>query len=128
MSRIAVAILFAVATATAWACGACDEDKIAATYDHATVVRAAARSQVVVFCSLQGVYDAERLRRVAERAGGIDVASIRTSAEPAALSFVVDPRRRSAQSAVAALQRGAPPATQVRFIKALGAQAAGPGG
>jgi hypothetical protein len=128
MSRIAVAVLLAAAASPAWACGACDEDKIAATYDHATVVRAAARAQLVVFCSVQGVYDADRLRRVAGRSGGIDVTSIRTSSEPAALSFVVDPRRRSAQSAVAALQRGAPAGTQVVLIKVVrgeGSRAAG---
>ena len=119
MSRVAVAILFAAAASSAWACGACDEDKIAATYDHAIAVRAAARAHLVVFCSVQGVYDAERLRRVAGRADGIDVASIRTSAQPAALSFVVDPHRRSAQSAVAALQRGAPRGTQVVLIKVV---------
>ena len=119
MSRVIVAVLCAAAVSPAWACGACDEDKIAATYDHAIAVRAAARAQLVVFCSVQGAYDAGRLRRVAERADGIDVASIRTSTQPAALSFVVDPHKRSAQGAVAALQRGAPRGTQILLIKVV---------
>lgn len=121
MSRIAVAMFLAIAASRAEACGACDEDKIAATYDHATVQRAAARHQQVVFCEVQGAtYDAGRLRRAAARTSAVDPASVRTSADAAAFSFVVDPRKRSAQSAAAALQRDAPPGTRIAIVRVVG--------
>ena len=41
MKRLAIALLLALPLSPALACGACDEDKIAATYDHAAVQRAA---------------------------------------------------------------------------------------
>jgi hypothetical protein len=118
MRRMAVALLIAVSASQAQACGACDEDKVAATYDHATIQRAAARRQLVVFCEVKGsAYGADRLRRVAERTSGVDAASIRTSAQPSTLSFAVDPRKRSAQSAAAALQLGAPRGTLISIVR-----------
>ena len=36
------------------ACGVCAEDKMAATYDHAVVQRAAAQKRLVVYCDVQG--------------------------------------------------------------------------
>ena len=41
-----------------YACGACDEDKVAATYDHAIVTHAAARHRLVVFGAIDGAHDA----------------------------------------------------------------------
>jgi hypothetical protein len=113
-------LLVAIAATPAHACGACDEDKIAATYDHGIVTRAAARRQVMVFCDVQGAaLDAARLRRIAERTSGVDPTSLRTSAQPATLSFAVDPRKRSAQSAATALQRAAPAGTRITIVRIL---------
>ena len=121
MRRAAAAVLLAVAASHAEACGACDEDKVAATYDHAIVQRAAARRQLVVFCEVQGpAYDPGRLRRAAARTSGVDAASVRTSASPSTLSFTVDPRKRSAQSAAAALQRDAPAGTRIAIVRVVG--------
>jgi hypothetical protein len=121
MSRLVAALLLAFAASHAHACGACDEDKIAATYDHATITRAASHGQLVVFCAIEGPgYEAGRLQRVAARTSGIDPASVRTSAQPATLSFVVDPRKRSAQSAASALQRGAPAGTRISIVRVVG--------
>ena len=121
MKRILVTDALGIAAAHAQACGACDEDKIAATYDHATVQRAAARKHLVVFCDVQGQpYEAGALRRVAARTSGIDAASVRSSAQPATLSFSVDPRQRSAASAAAALQRGAPAGTRISIVRVVG--------
>jgi len=120
MSRVAIALLLAVAAAQAQACGACDEDKVAATYDHAAIRRAAARKELIVFCEVQGPpYEAARLRRVAARTDGIDASSVRTSAQPATVSFALDPRKRSAQSAAAALQRGAPAGTRISIVRVV---------
>ena len=122
MKRLAIALLLALQLSPALACGACDEDKIAATYDHAAVQRAAALKHVVVFCDVQGpALDAARLRRVAATTSGIDGTSVRTSAAPATVSFTVDPRKRSPQSAAAALQRGAPAGTRITIVRVLGA-------
>ena len=122
MKRLAIALLLALALSPALACGACDEDKVAATYDHAAVQRAAAQKHVVVFCDVQGpALDAARLRRIAAETSGIDAASVRTSAAPATVSFSVDPRKRSPQSAASALQRGAPAGTRIAVVRVLGA-------
>jgi len=79
------------AATSALACGACIEDKIAATYDHAVVANAAARHRVVVFAAVDGPGDAgagaQALATAAARVPGVDRASIRTAASPRALSF-----------------------------------------
>jgi hypothetical protein len=122
MRRAAIAIVLALQIAPALACGACDEDKIAATYDHAAVQRAKARQRVVDFCDVQGPpLDAASVRRVAAATSGVDAATVRTSAAPATLSFTVDPRKRSPQSAASALQRGAPSGTRIAIVRVLGA-------
>jgi hypothetical protein len=120
MRPVAIALLLAVAASQAQACGACDEDKIAATYDHATIERAAARKQLVVYCDVQGPADqADRLRRIAAHTSGVDPASVRTSAQPQTLSFAVDPRKRSALSAASVLQRGAAPGTRISIVRVI---------
>ena len=52
------AALAAAAPATALACGACDEDKIAATYDHAVIDAAIAGSIVKWYSSRSTAVDA----------------------------------------------------------------------
>lgn len=109
-----------LAAAPARACGACDEDKVAATYDHAVVERATSTGRVVVFCQVRGPLDARRLRVAARRVKGLDVASLRTSVEPAALSFALDSARQSPQAAVNALQALAPHGTQLAIVRLHG--------
>lgn len=89
------------------ACGVCLEDKVAATYDHALVERALAQHRVVVFAEPRRSLDAARLKAIAaaaSRAPGVDGATVKTSASPASVSFVLDPRRASATKTAAALQ------------------------
>lgn len=108
----------------AQACGVCVEDKVAATYDHAVVQKAAATAQVVVvFCEVAGPFDAARLKAAARQVKGLDAASLRSSKAPSALSFALDTARRSPQDAVAALQRAAPPGTQLHIVRLLAASA-----
>ena len=113
LRNIAIA-LFATVTSPAWACGACVEDKVAATYDHAVVTRATSHQQVVVFAAIEGTGDLRALARkvygAAARSAGVDRASVRTSPDPAALSFALDPRVASPETAVASIEKatGAP--------------------
>ena len=91
----------------AMACGVCLEDKVAATYDHALVQRALAQHRVVVFAEPRASLDAKALKAVAAkaaRARGVDAATVKTSASPASVSFVLDPKRADARKTLAALQ------------------------
>jgi hypothetical protein len=117
---VAIAIaatLAAIAPSAGQACGACDEDKIAATYDHAVVERAAATGGVVVFCAITGPLDAQRLTHAVRRVRGVEPRSVRVSTQPAALSFAVDPKVRSPQAAVEAAQRSLTPGTRVTIVR-----------
>ena len=101
--------------ASAWgaestlACGACVEDKVAATYDHAVVTKAAAEGHVVVFGEIGGPVDMNALTRriatAAARVRGIDRGTVRVAASPPAFSFALDPAVRAPESAVAELRK-----------------------
>ena len=115
------AVVIAAALATivpvaSRACGACVEDKIAATYDHSVVERAAASGDVMVFCEVTGSLDVQRLRRALGLVHGVKALSVRVSAQQAALSFAVDPRSRSPQAAVDAVQRTLVPGTRLTIV------------
>jgi len=110
---LAVACIAASALAPpAWACGACAEDRIAVTYDHAVVAHAAERHHVVVFAAIEGRGDAKALARAvrtaARRSPGVDRESVRTAADPAAVSFALDPRVAAPETTLAALERTQP--------------------
>jgi hypothetical protein len=116
-----IALLLAAA-APVLACGVCAEDKVAATYDHRSVQQALARGRVVVYCELAGLREPRQAQRVAARLRGVDARSIRVSAEPAALSFVLDPRQQSPGAAVLALQGALPAGVRVALLKVEGPQ------
>jgi hypothetical protein len=88
------AALAATAPATGLACGACDEDKIAATYDHAVIDAAIAGHRQVVFVAIDGPVDAQRiamrLTAAAAKVRGVQAGTLRTSLAPPAFSFVLD--------------------------------------
>lgn len=94
------------------ACGVCVDDKVAAAYDHAVVTEAIARRHVVVFAELRGAGTLEALaskaRAAAGKVRGVDRASVRAAASPAALSFALDPAVATPQAALAAVGRAAP--------------------
>ena len=82
----------------ALACGHCVEDKIAAVYDYATVMRAHAQKHHIAFFAINGplALDAGTRRAIqarAESAHGVDKGSARVSVEAAALSVAYDPQR-----------------------------------
>ena len=91
---VIAAALAAIAPGTGLACGACDEDKIAATYDHALIDAAIARHRQVVFVAINGPVDVQRigprLAAAAAKVRGVQAGSLRTSLAPPAFSFVLD--------------------------------------
>ncbi|GAB3758999.1 hypothetical protein GCM10028796_05520 [Ramlibacter monticola] len=119
MKAAALALLLAAAV-PAHACGVCAEDKVAATYDHRSVQEALARGRVVVYCEVTGLRDVQRARQAAARVRGVDARSVRVSAEPAALSFVLDPKQQPAPAAVLALQAALPPGARLAILKVEG--------
>jgi hypothetical protein len=89
-------ILATVITSTAFACGYCIEDKIAAVYDHAVATRAIAQEHQVVFFAVEGnIPPGEASRRtleaIVESVVGVDKGSARVSVESASLSAAFDP-------------------------------------
>lgn len=105
MRRLQGAVLLALAAAgmaaalaswparSARACGHCDEDKIAATYDYATVTQSQARGRTMVFVAVKGRSsaltdeEARRVRRTLTSLRGVDRTTVRVSKDPAAASF-----------------------------------------
>ncbi len=115
----AVAGSSVLAAASAVACGACVEDKMAATYDHAQVEQAAAQGKVVVFCDLRGPVPGRDALRAAAPVDGVATGSLRLSAEPAALSFVLDPAAKTPQAAADALARSLGGGVQLSVLRTL---------
>lgn len=114
---LAAAALVALAPAATQACGACDEDKIAVTFDHAVVQRAAARGDVMVYCSVSGPFDGEQLKHAAREVQGVKADSVRVAAEPAAISFAVDPKVQSPQAAIEATQRAVSSGMRLTLVR-----------
>ena len=119
MKRLLSTMLSAFALATApasLACGACDEDKVAATYDHAVVAAAMARHERVVFVGVDGAVDIEklaaRITAAANRIRGVQKGTLRTSVSPPAFSFALDAAQK-------------PEAAVARFREAVGDMPAG---
>jgi hypothetical protein len=98
------ALVLVAWSGAALACGTCDEDKIAATYDHAVVQRAAYAGHVLVYCAVQGTFEPARLAAAARRVRGVDPSSVRVSREPAALSFALDTLREPVAAALRSLE------------------------
>lgn len=95
----------AASASSAFACGVCVEDKVAATYDWDVVQKASARHHIVVFAAVEAPADPRVLREAAARAKGVDRGTPRAAANPRALSFALDPRRSNPLAALAAIER-----------------------
>jgi len=94
------ALLAALHASSAFACGYCVEDKIAAVYDHAAAMQAFGQKHQVAFFGIDGpliVNDATRreIEALAKSVAGLDQGSVRVSVESAALSVAFDPRHIS---------------------------------
>lgn len=101
MKRRLIALLTAVALgtpATVGACGACDEDKVAATYDHAVVEAAIAKGELIVFVAVDGPVSIEalpaRIAAAARTVRGVRKGTVRIATSPPAFSFALDAREK----------------------------------
>jgi hypothetical protein len=108
-SRWGLVVIGLAMPMVAVACGACVEDTIAATYDHAVVERAAAQGKLLVYASIDGIGDAKALANkagvAARHVTGVDRTSVRVSASPLALSFAIDPKAQTVDGAIASVQQ-----------------------
>ncbi len=109
-STRAVATVVALTSAAALACGHCDEDRIAAVYDHALSQRTLALKHEIIFFAWDGVVAAsdasrQKIMALGEVVPGVDKGSTRVSMQPAALAVAFAPHRYSAQAVEAALKQ-----------------------
>jgi hypothetical protein len=125
MKRILRMPLAALAIALhggALACGACVEDKVAATYDHAVIRGAIERHQDVLFVAIDGADATVVERRLAQAARGLrgaDAKTLRLSASPAAFSIAVD-RSQSSDRVVRSLQEALrEPGAQLTLVRVM---------
>ena len=95
MNAKAMLLALGVAAAipgSAIACGACVEDRVAATYDHALVRSAIAQHRMIIFVALDGP-DAslvgDRIKSTAGALGAVQRGTVRYAASPAAFSFML---------------------------------------
>jgi len=106
------------------ACGYCVEDKIAAAYDHAVVVRAVDARHKVAFLSLEGAphgSQARTLARAVEGIAGVDRGTVRVSLEGGAASFAFDPSRHPVNTIVDSIQKKlAAKGAQVSLLRVVG--------
>ncbi len=104
-----VAIL-GLGSAPAFACGHCDEDKIAAVYDHSAIAKAHAKHHEVAFFAIEGPLPASaEPRRSIERAlrslEGVDAHSLRVAKDAGSLALSYDGSRTSSARIMDALNR-----------------------
>ena len=109
----------------AWSCGVCDEDKVAATYDHGVILRAAAARQTVVFVAVETPGEPQAFARhvatVAPRVNGVLRGSVRTAIAPVTFSFALDPAVQTPASAVAELSRLLKSESGLRILRVVSA-------
>ncbi len=91
-------------------CGFCEEDRVAAVYDHGVITQALDRHHQIAFLAIEGkLPEAGQARRVIanalKSAPGIDAQSLRVSVEAASLSLSYDARRTSPTRIVQILNR-----------------------
>jgi hypothetical protein len=101
------ALMFLFAARDALACGYCVEDKMAAVYDHAIVVRALERRHEVAFLAIEGPLPADGRRSIEsaiDAIRGVDRGTVRVSLDAASLSFAYDPRRPGLGPALRAIE------------------------
>ncbi len=92
----AAALALGLSATTAFACGFCVEDKLAAVYDHELVGRALGARHHVAFCGIEGVAGPGQRGEITRALGaiaGVDRGSVRVSLEHAIVSFAFDPVR-----------------------------------
>jgi hypothetical protein len=126
LKRVLLLMATAIATGASdsvWACGACDEDRIAVTYDHAVIDTAIAKHQQVIFVAVDGPGSAQsvnaRIMAAASSVRGVQAGTLRTSIAPRAFSFALD-GSQAPDAAVAGFRRSiADPSTQLTLVRVM---------
>lgn len=125
MSARLFAALLCMWPLAAWSCGVCDEDKVAATYDHAVISRAAVARQTVVFVAVDSPVEAQafarRVATVAPSVRGVLRRSVRTAVAPVSFSFVLDPAVQTPAGAVAEMRRLLDTDSDLRILRIVSA-------
>ena len=109
-----------VASLPALGCGYCDEDKIAAVYDHRAISAAHAQGKQVAFFAIDGpLQTLAESRRVIAKAlksvDGVDARSLRVAADAGSLSLAYDGKLTSSARIMDALNR-APASRGARIL------------
>ena len=108
-SSILLFLVAALSPTESFACGACVEDKIAATYDYAVVKKAESDHHLIVFGEIDSSANldamAPKIARAATRVRGVDSGTVRISASPPAFSFALDPASQGPDAAMNELRR-----------------------
>ena len=104
-----MALLSLLLPMLAMACGHCEEDLVAAVYDHGLVLRSQNLKQRIMYMAWDGPVarddaTARRLLQEAARATGVTHGSVRVSVQPAALSVAFNPAKTNRAQIEASLQ------------------------
>lgn len=110
MARVLLLLALLAGAPFARACGYCVEDKMAAVYEHAIVVRALERKHQVAFLAIDGASSPRaELRRAIESEidaiRGVDRGTARVSLESASISFAYAPGGRGAGSVLRRVEK-----------------------
>ena len=91
-----LASLLLMSTSSAIACGHCIEDKVAAVYDHAIVVKAVHEKHVVAFFGIEGPLvvnniSKQEIQKIIGSINGVDPNTSRISLETGSISLAYNP-------------------------------------
>ena len=105
-----LASILLIQASSAFACGYCIEDKIAAVYDYAIVSKAISEKHTVAFFAIDGPLTINedtklKIKSIAEATNGIDPKSVKVSLESGSISLAFDQDRVSYASILSSLEK-----------------------
>jgi len=91
-----LASLLLMSTSSAIACGHCIEDKVAAVYDHAIVIKAVHEKHIVAFFGIEGLLvvntaSKQDIQKILGSINGVDPNTSRISLETGSMSLAFNP-------------------------------------
>ena len=91
-----LASLLLMSTSSVIACGHCIEDKVAAVYDHAIVVKAVHEKHIVAFFGIEGplvvnTTSKQDIQKILGSINGVDLNTSRISLETGSMSLAFNP-------------------------------------
>ena len=105
-----LASLLLMSTSSVIACGHCIEDKVAAVYDHAIVVKAVHEKHIVAFFGIEGplvvnTTSKQDIQKILCSINGVDPNTSRISLETGSISFAYNPALLSYPTLMDSLDR-----------------------